>query len=107
VNPLADTDRDGMRDGDEIVAGTSPIDPLDYLRVLSAAFAIGENRSVMSLKGSAGRWYSLQARTNLTAGTWQDVPGSTNILGDGSVLALTNSVLLPQNFYRVKVWTVP
>jgi hypothetical protein len=47
--------------------------------------------------------YNLECRTNLTAGNWLDVPGWTNIIGDGLLKFFTNQPGGTAAFYRVGV----
>lgn len=47
--------------------------------------------------------YDLEWRTDLLLGSWQGVPGCTNIVGDNRVKALTNAASATAAFYRVKV----
>lgn len=47
--------------------------------------------------------YDLEWRTNLTLGSWQAVPGFTNIIGDNQMKSFTNTAAARAEFYRVKV----
>ena len=47
--------------------------------------------------------YDLEWRTNLLLGSWQGVPGFTNLVGNNGVQTLTNQPSANDLFYRVKV----
>jgi hypothetical protein len=47
--------------------------------------------------------YDLESRTNLLLGSWQGVPGFTNLVGDNSVKMFTKPVTAGGAFYRVKL----
>jgi hypothetical protein len=49
------------------------------------------------------RYYDIEYRTNLTAGSWQPAPGETNLVGNGAVIACTNAAQDDVKFYRAKV----
>jgi formylglycine-generating enzyme required for sulfatase activity len=50
------------------------------------------------------RYYDIELRTNLLIGSWQPVPGYTNIFGNGSIISCTNVTQNQATFYRTKVW---
>ncbi|MCC6822125.1 MAG: hypothetical protein IT579_15450 [Verrucomicrobia subdivision 3 bacterium] len=47
--------------------------------------------------------YDLEWRTNLALGSWQGVPGFTNLVGDNGTKTFTNGATDTPGFYRVKV----
>ncbi|MEK7707359.1 MAG: hypothetical protein AAB380_05125, partial [Verrucomicrobiota bacterium] len=47
--------------------------------------------------------YDLEWRTNLLLGSWQGVPGFTNLVGDNRVKMFTNPPTASAAFYRVKL----
>ena len=101
VHPAADSDRDGMKDIDESVAGTDPLNPASCLRI--AALSNLPPCGVLYVLSSTGRTYALQCRTNLMSGAWTNVaappiPGN----GGGITVTVTNSTAASQ-FYRISV----
>ncbi|MBN1556829.1 MAG: hypothetical protein JW951_01640 [Lentisphaerae bacterium] len=58
---------------------------------------------VLTCRASPDRRYTLQTRTNLLRGSWQDVPGRTAVYAgsDPAVLRDTNGVA--RRYYRVGV----
>lgn len=96
TNP--DTDGDTVRDGDEAVAGTSPTDSSSVFTVTCSR---GQNgQMVFNWSSVSNRHYALQGRTNLTSGTWTDLP-------DCAVFAPVDSIdMTPTNgmqFFRLRV----
>ncbi len=107
--PLADGDGDGMKNGDEYVAGTDPADSNSVFRIeltrtngvplvrFRAREATGVGYSGLK------RYYSLEFTPDLVNADWQPAIGSTNILGaDQTVLhaGITNRVM----HYRARTW---
>jgi hypothetical protein len=65
--PQFDTDRDGMNNGDELKAGTDPLDAGSVLRIVSAQLgAPGE--FVLEWQSVSNRLYSVYCSTNLLQG---------------------------------------
>jgi hypothetical protein len=102
VNPLADTDGDGARDADEVLAGTDAGNSESYFSVSGCDF-LGNELS-LAWNTALGRMYGVQERTNLLVGSWMDVPGYTNLPGTGASMAYTNATENPQTFFRIRVW---
>jgi hypothetical protein len=48
------------------------------------------------------RYYDIEYRTSMTTGSWQLVPGSSGIMGDGSVIAYTNTTPDQSEYYRAR-----
>jgi hypothetical protein len=48
-------------------------------------------------------FYDLESCTNLATGSWQGLSGATNLLGDNSTKAITNSSALASRSFRLKV----
>jgi hypothetical protein len=100
-NAGGDSDGDGARDGDELMADTDPFNATDFLHI--AAFT---NRPIAKtyFTSSSNRVYSLEASTNLMTNLWWVVSGQSNIVGKGvgDWLSDTNAVGT-NRFYRLKV----
>jgi len=105
----ADKDRDQYPNIDEYIAGTVPTNSDDALTV-QGLYANG-NYVVQYAGISAAtpfyadktRFYDLEYRTNLLAGTWTKVPAATNILGADRIERFANSTPDVSGFYRVRV----
>jgi Bacterial TSP3 repeat len=102
-DPRLDSDHDGMNDGDELLAGTDPLNPNDAFRIVDASGAIVGSKVLISWDGKIGRVYDVQTNTNLISGSWAYVSGYTNLIGIGSIMSYTGTVSGIGDFYRVKV----
>lgn len=103
-----DTDKDGMSDADESLAGTDPMDGSDTfaLKMLSRPQNAG-NRG-FSWRAVAERTYTVQFCTDLTNPIWQDVPGWSSLRGRNGTMAFVDGVIDTRvRFYRVLVSPLP
>ena len=107
ASSLSDSDHDGMKDADEVVAGTDPGDGSSCFRVTAQSSPANGLELVVSWDGKAGRVYDVQENTNLISGIWCDVAGFSNLFGAGSTMAYTGTVSGLNDFYRVKVLLSP
>ncbi|MES2708276.1 MAG: hypothetical protein V4726_16905 [Verrucomicrobiota bacterium] len=82
-----DTDGDGQTDASEALAGTSPADPDDYLRI--SALTPGAGTATVSFGSKTGRNYQVEA-SNRVNGGWTAL--GTVIAGTGAAI----TVPLPQ-----------
>jgi formylglycine-generating enzyme required for sulfatase activity len=99
-------DGDSLNNLQEYIAGTDPTNRNScfYVSITnSAGQVIVRVPSVQATDGKT-RYYDIELRTNLMFGSWQPVPGYTNIPGDGNLISCTNLTQDPAKFYRVKVW---
>jgi hypothetical protein len=88
----------------DYIAGMNPTNPNSCFMVSvtnSAGQVIIQMPSVQGTDGKT-RYYDIELRTNLMFGSWQPVPGYTNVLGNGSIILYTNGIQDPAKFYRVK-----
>lgn len=95
---LADSDRDGASDAQEIAAGTHPADPGSIFAVKIDSTAGGQTK--LSIPTITGLEYTLQRRAALGQGQWQTVPGFENVPGDGSVQSFLETPDGRNYFYR-------
>jgi hypothetical protein len=65
-----DLDLDGMRNRDEYLAGTDPIDPQSYLRIDQSTVA---NQTTLLVAAVSNRTYSVQFSDSLAAGSWNNL----------------------------------
>jgi hypothetical protein len=99
----ADNDGDGASNYAEYLADTDPTNALSRFHIKS----ISKNTTTgftISFTSSANRRYTLYYSTNLTSGSWMNIPTQTDIPGSGGVDTLTDpSPTGTQRFYRVGV----
>jgi len=106
-----DWDRDGLRDGDEYVAGTDPTNAASRLSMFITAAAaapwVGFNAVPVAGGVDEVRLYSLESATSLIEAAWSGVPGWTNRDGLAGDVFYTNPALDTPTFYRTKTWLMP
>ena len=87
---VADTDRDGVTDGAEAVAGTNPTDAESRFQLVSISRLPGACEVAWRARGNHERLYVVRARTNLTAGAQHVVFSNTVAGGVAPWYAATN-----------------
>ena len=97
-----DIDGDGQTDAEEALAGTSPTNSADYLRIMELAFAAG-NQLMLTWKGVVGKSYSVQSSPDLVVWTiiGPAVPGAAGTTQ--ATVAMPASPPAPSLFYRILV----
>ncbi|NBB80135.1 MAG: hypothetical protein GVY36_11935 [Verrucomicrobia bacterium] len=104
--PDGDADGDGMRNADEDIAGTNPLDSRSTLRVRQTAVPQADSFSI-TWEGQPGVVYQIDATDTLSdPDSWQSV--SSLIFGDGGELNWideTSQGTNPTRFYRIRVVT--
>ncbi|NCC53642.1 MAG: hypothetical protein EOM20_20870 [Spartobacteria bacterium] len=87
-----DADSDEFSNYDEYIADTNPTNQLDSLRLISGGLASGQLGITLFM--SSNRVYSVYGTEQLQPANWIEVPGRTNLAGNGSVdeIPLTNEV---------------
>ena len=97
----ADSDNDGANDYEEVIAGTDSGNTNSILR--SSGVTTGVLFQV-TWPGANGREYDIQTRMGLTTGSWNAVPGMTNIPGVPGVMSETlNTSADEKRYYRIHV----
>ncbi len=101
VKELVDSDRDGMADVMEAIAGTDPNSPMDYLHIQSIQSAA--EGITIQFDGVEGKAYAIEFSETLEPDSWQ-VIGAENGNGTGvQFLHTTEGESSPQGFYRARV----
>ena len=97
-NALLDPDGDGMSNRDEYLAGTNPTNATSVLKLVLTA----TNANVLQFVAQTNLGYSVQYRTNLSAGLWNT---QTSIIAQSQVRTVQvnapNPPPDPQRYYRI------
>ena len=100
---LGNSDGDSSIDGDEIIAGTDPLNPADFFQILDA----GSSASAFTVyfDSLSDRQYQLFGATGLVDSVvWFPVPGAGPRWGIGGADALSDTNQAPAvRFYRLEV----
>jgi YD repeat-containing protein len=95
-----DTDHDGARNVEELIAGTSPTNGQDYLKFNHILRPGGQ--LAVDLMSHTGRLYDIDSSSNLLNGAgWSSV--TSGVAGTESTLSITNSPAPGARLYRIRV----
>ena len=94
-----DTDGDGQNDAAEYVAGTSPVDRTDHLRIVSLNFQPGADLGSLRWTSVSNRSYQVQSSTDLQ--NWQSVWPNAIFGMDGTQTSWAVQKTGPKTFFRV------
>ena len=99
----ADSDRDGMTNTQEQIAGTDPTDASSVFALLSAAVTGDKGALVLSWRSVSGRTYAVQKAGRLEDGFTQVVQAAIAATPPVNVSTVAVSAALSGAFYRVTV----
>jgi len=108
-NPLAaasaDPDDDGQNNLFEFTAGLNPTNQLSrFLLEIAQVPGQPDYKELVFSPIVSGRTYDVVSATNLTAATWQTLPGTPPTSDDGDQRTVTDTAATqPVKFYRVRV----
>ncbi len=104
ADTLLDFDGDGMSNRSEYLSGTDPISPGSVMKLTFAT----TNASLLEFVAQSNIAYSIQFRTNLVFGSWNNF---TNLNSQSQARTVQVDVvplpLLPERYYRVVTPQVP
>jgi hypothetical protein len=103
-----DTDRDGITDAGEYVAGTDPTNSASRLGITRFAVTRGGAAQALTWSSMAGRVYGVECSTD-PLNNFVLLPGATSLPATPPVNVYTNTSAaeMPVLFYRVRVWLAP
>lgn len=103
LDPLSDTDGDGITAADEETMGTSPLVPSSRFALTSAVPVPGGGLA-LGWRSVAGRFYTVENTTVLSgAGGWLALPGFAAMPGSNGVMSVVVPLGSSPKFYRVRV----
>jgi CubicO group peptidase (beta-lactamase class C family) len=107
-----DQDGDGLFTWQEYITGTHPTNPSSTFSVQLTGTNSQWQVSLQTIAPGPqyegiSRYYSFESRNSLAGGSWEPVPGFTDIRGLGQLLVCTNLVDATNGFYRAKVRLAP
>ena len=108
------SDDDGLADGDEYVAGTSPTNALDLIELRLNSVEGGMLQLDFLSRAALGpgytgleRRYALEQTADLRFGPWSALSGWEQVLGDNRLKTLGIVPATASTFYRLRVWLQP
>ena len=99
--PSADPDGDGANNLNEYINLTDPTDPGSAARLQANPDPLISQNLVLSWLAARGRIYNIETTPSLSSPNWQALAGGTDVIGDNSIHAITNSTS-SRGFYRLR-----
>ena len=105
-----DADDDRVPNCNEYVAGTNPNDPASkfLLRIARGLTNTQVSFDALRAEGTGyqglNRHYALERLADLPAGTWEDVPGYSDLVGSNQLIVCSIPATTAPLFFRGKVW---
>jgi hypothetical protein len=109
ANNQTDSDRDGILDQAEFLAGTSPTDPDEYPALEmhtgeeGATISFETKQAVGTGYDNRARYYTLMQCNDLAAGSWVGVPGQENLLASNQTVHVVVAPDKACTFYRTEI----
>lgn len=101
IDPLLDSDEDGIPDAQETYAGTDPFNSNSFLRVYIPNSVSSEASVVISWQSQTGRSYRVEVSPNLALGVFSNL--ATGLLATPPINTYTNDSGQGVNIYRIGV----
>lgn len=102
-NPeIADTDSDGLTDGQEAASGTNPTNDTDYLKIVSITVE-DETNNVVKWSSVDGKYYALDDAVSLPDEFTNEVAGSIAAASGTNMTVYTNYNAGEKSFYRIRL----
>jgi hypothetical protein len=95
-----DPDLDGSLTGQEWTADTDPTNAASLFHIEGV---LPGPPVAVTFRSSTSRMYALDSRSDLGAAPWVNVPGQTNVTGNGGLLTLVDTNPPAAAYYRVSV----
>ncbi|MGA2864015.1 MAG: thrombospondin type 3 repeat-containing protein [Verrucomicrobiota bacterium] len=108
-----DADGDGISNLDEYIAGTNPTNAASRFVLM---IAVGRTNTLIAFQAlqaegvgyeGSNRHYALEQRGDLRSGSWQAVPGYSDLLGANQAVSYNVPATNAPLFFRGKVWLDP
>jgi hypothetical protein len=99
AQPGTDSDGDGLDNLSEFQAGTSPVDRLSRLAIISES--LSANNYMMQWQSVSGKTYQIESSVDLL--TWTPIPGTITAISSITSWSESAASGVTKKFYRVKV----